>query len=727
MTDKAQVSENICVSIGEKDFGKCEEIVSSHPFCELRGDLCGLSEGKLEKLLTLGKKIIFTYRFKGQDKNTALKQTLAAIKNGVAFVDLDLGAPSGFVSDIKKAIEKQPSGKRTRLIISWHSDSTPSYEELCSKVRECKAKGADIVKIVPAAENLEEASRVLRLYFADDVESSSLVAFASGEAGRFTRIACTGLGAPFSYCYVGSPTAAGQLSLEEMEASLYPGIHGSTIRIGDLFGKKKKARSVCIPCSKSIVQRALLAAAITNGQSVLRNFEPCGDIKAAIAFARKCGCIVKSTREGTGNRGEKILIVKSAGIARWKTFQSAEAGESGLMLRMLLPVAAYVSSIRHRTAITSRITVNGSGSLCGRDLSFCMDSLRSAGVKCRATATSIGKSVPVTVAGASFRKAFTISGKETSQIVTGLLMVLPLLHHNTSMTVEEAASIPYIDLTVKVLEAFGIRISCKKDGRLLHFDIEGGQTYSPVDMFLESDWSGAANFIVGGAIASAISACCQTQKSPLPAKTTVNRMETGSAQADEKILEMMKTAGVSVSEEKPERKDFATVANIKIEADELKAFNFDATDCPDLFPILTTLAVYCNGTSRIKGVHRLVNKESNRAEAILLEFSRMGYGLHLEGDELVVCGQGPTIYNDTHARSNNSGISLSAGKKEGVFCSSHNDHRIAMAIIICALFRNYARSFSGSTLSDIYLDDIGCIDKSFPTFVERLRIWSPFE
>ena len=714
-------ADRICTSIGEKDFKKCKEILSSHPFCEVRGDLCRLTPEQLEELLSAGRNVIFTYRFKDADISTALEQTLLAIKKGVRFVDIDLDAPSGFLSKIRKAIAEQPEKERTRLIISWHSDITPSLEEMVSKAGECDRKGADTVKIVPAAANLEEASRVLRLYNAGG--RKDLVAFASGKAGSFTRIACIGLGAPFTYCQCGTPTAEGQISYEEMQKELFPDSASGLFRIGDMSesglfsrfcekpsaSRKKKGKSICIPCSKSVVQRALLAAAMTNGQSVLRNFDQCDDIKSAIAFIRKCGCVVKATRDGSSARGEKMLIVRSAGISKWKTFQTADAGESGLLLRMLMPVCAYVSSIRHQTAITSKVTITGSGSLTHRDLSSCVESLKNAGIKCKPNLSPKGKVIPVTISGASFKKSFSVSGRETSQLVTGLLMVLPLLHHDTSLIVEEAASIPYIDLTVKVLEAFGITVSYEQDGRTLSFRIEGRQTYTPVDMFLESDWSGASNFITAGAIASAISEGYGTRES-----FTVKKMDTGSAQADERILDVLRQCGAAISKEKPERNEFTSVSdnrydtrhkfyqglsNIKVTADCLSPFTFDATDCPDLFPILATLAVFCKGQSRIRGVHRLANKESNRAESILLEFSRMGYCLHIEGDELVVDGD------------------KSSDIEGKVFCSSHNDHRIAMAIITCALFRNH---FCNGH-ADVYLDDISCIDKSFPTFVERLQ------
>lgn len=719
---KDSFSEILCTCIAEKGFEKCREELSRHPFCELRADLCCLKKEETERLATLYPGIIFTFRFSEKDKESALEQYLAAIKNGVRFVDVDISSPKPFLKKIKDTITAD--GGNTKLILSTHPENTPSLDDMEKTVLLCQKEGASIVKIAPLAQNLEEASRVLRLYH-KGFARGSVLAFARGEAGTFTRIACTGLGAPFTYCCSGSPIAPGQLSYEEMSRLLGK---AEGIKIGDmdqssLFSRFSspaktqkrvlKEKSVCIPCSKSIVQRALLAAAVCRGQTILRNFEPCQDTKAAIAFIRKCGCVVKTARDGHSAKGEKMLIVRSAGISKWKCFKYADMGESALLSRMALPLAALASNMRNRTAIAVQAVVTGQGSLLERDFSSAIESLKAAGVKCTGTRKMGRVTLPAVISGAAFKKEFTVSGKDSSQIISGLLMVLPLLSHNTRMRVEDAVSIPFIELTVKVLDAFGVTIGMKREGRTLNFEIEGKQAYSPVDMFLEADWSSAANFAVAGTVASAVSGANGHTES-----FVIRRMSTSTTQADERILDVLRQCGASVSFAKPNIQDFAVVSenryntrrsswhnlfNVELRADKLSSFRFDATDCPDLFPILAALAVSCSGESRIKGLHRLENKESNRGEAILQEFSRMGYELFAEDDCLVVQGHG--------------GQAPYTGQ-DRIFCSSHNDHRMAMAIIVCALMRNHL----GNPASEVFLDDISCIDKSFPTFVERLKM-----
>lgn len=724
------LEKKLCVSIGEKDFDKCVSMVKLSEFAEIRGDICSLSTQKIETLINFNPNLIFTYRISEENEETAKEQIFAAINKGVAYIDIETEAPDKFIKQIRSAINKKLTMGRTKLIISHHDFAgTPDFATLKKIVSDCKKRGADIVKIVTTANSVADASRILQLYHTEDlaVKASELVAFAMGEKGRFTRIASLYKGAPYTYCSATNPTASGQFSFGQMMKFFDTdsfGFKAPDKSDSDLFSKygtsllhtksRTYNRSISIPCSKSIAQRAIIAAAIARGESVLRNFEPCNDIKAAIGFVRRTGCIVKVMRDGHKGNGEKMLIINSPGIEKWKTFHVAEVGESGLLTRMLLPVLTFVSSIRNHTKITSKIVINGEGTLLKRDLGAAVSAMRNAGAECSGTSRAgmDGEYMPLTVGGSITCKEFSISGKESSQIVTGFLMALPLLENDTVLTVDNPTSTPFIDLTLSVLKAFGIRIQVKKTKTKYIFDIKGQQSYAPADFFMDSDWSGASNFTVAGLLASIIDRC-------KPASTfTVKKMDIQSDQADETILSVIKSCGATVELVKPSEIEFSEVTkskfntrrvisenlhNILLSADELKGFNTDATDCPDLFPILATLGVFCHGTSRIKGVSRLFKKESNRAEAILMEFTRLGYNIAIEDDTMIIEGNGGKVSNNFF---------------ENCCCSSHNDHRIAMAIIIASLFR---RSFNNG-IGDVRLDNVDCIDKSFPTFLERLQL-----
>ena len=171
-----------------------------------------------------------------------------------------------------------------------------------------------------------------------------------------------------------------------------------------------------------------------------------------------------------------------------------------------------------------------------------------------------------------------------------------------------------------------------------------------------------------------------------------------SLQADEKILEILRSCGADIgifpSAPAPGIKNGGKddpskdLYDITVSAKELKAFETDATHCPDLFPVLAVLASHCKGTSCIKGVNRLMQKESNRAETIFTEFTLLGAQIDITDDRMYITGT--TLH--------------------GAEVRSHNDHRIAMSLIIAGLF----------TDSPVRLDDIRCIDKSFPSFLKLL-------
>jgi 3-phosphoshikimate 1-carboxyvinyltransferase len=153
-------------------------------------------------------------------------------------------------------------------------------------------------------------------------------------------------------------------------------------------------------------------------------------------------------------------------------------------------------------------------------------------------------------------------------------------------------------------------------------------------------------------------------------------------QADKKILEAIRDAGAFLS--------YAN-GNYTVAPSKLQSFDFDATECPDLFPPLVALAAYCNGITRIKGASRLTHKESNRALTLQDIFGKMGIPIVLEEDMMLVHG----------------GTAL-----HGADVSSHHDHRIAMAAAVAAL----------RATGPVRISDAQAIDKSYPDFYQHLEL-----
>ena len=675
----------ICVSVQEKSFGDCRAILESCEMAELRADLCRLSVEEVERLVEIRPNLIATCRIANSSETFAREQLEAAIRRGARYVDIEIEAPDEHLEYIRTLAREYGC----RLIVSFHDfEGTPSLDELKGIARLCRTKGADLVKIVTTARNISDAARTMRLYDlqadgalfegAAAAERPQLVAFSMGEAGKFTRLLCLKLGAPYTYVSAGASnaTASGQYTREEMERLLsaenYP-FEGF---------REFRRTTVAVPCSKSVAQRAVLAAALAAGESRLANYAPCNDIVGAVEVIRGMGCRIAS--DGT------TLHIEGVGAERLGRCSKIETGESGLLTRLLTPLASHISALNGGAPVE----ISGHGSILKRNLHEAVAALREAGVHCSAREEGY---LPFRIEGGITRREIAFSGRESSKTVSGFLMTLPLLQDATVLTVTEPSSIPYLELTLRTLTRFGIRLDreafydggCggRKPGTpsKIVFSVPGGQEYRPSDLFLDADWSSAAYFAVAGAVASSLGRI---------EGITLRNMRLDSLQADEKILDILRSCGADVSVAPADvsvRGDMpGDLQNISVTATgrRLKAFEVDATHCPDLFPILAVLAAHCDGTSRIAGVGRLTQKESNRAETIYAEFRTLGARIDIQGDEMFVTG-GPLHGGDVR---------------------SHNDHRIAMSLIVAGLF----------TPEPVRLDDVKCIDKSFPSFLDLL-------
>jgi 3-phosphoshikimate 1-carboxyvinyltransferase len=271
--------------------------------------------------------------------------------------------------------------------------------------------------------------------------------------------------------------------------------------------------------------------------------------------------------------------------------------------------------------------------------------------------------LPIHIKGPLIPSDIEIDGSLSSQFLTGLLMAYAA-NSNASgvIKVRNLKSKPYIDLTLDVMRKFGVGV---QHANHEIFRFEGNTGFIPTTYTVEGDWSGGAFLLVAGALAGKIS---------------VEGLSTSSTQADKDIMKAITDCGAEV-------KNYG--GSITIGPGHLNAFTFDATDCPDLFPPLVSLASYCNGTTFIKGVSRLAHKESNRGLTLQQEFGKMGIRIELDGDVMRVFG---------------------GTQVNGAAVCSHHDHRIAMACAVAALKAN------GETV----IEDAEAIDKSFPDFYDKI-------
>lgn len=407
------------------------------------------------------------------------------------------------------------------------------------------------------------------------------------------------------------------------------------------------------PASKSSMQRATAAALISRRKSVILNPGHSNDDKAALKIIELLGATVSKSKEGHLEINSTEVNLSALGSANAPLV--VNCGESGLGIRMFTPIIGLSRQ---------PVTIVGTGSLLSRPMDFFDEFLPRLNV----TVSSNKGKLPITLSGPLQPRNIEIDGSLSSQFLTGLLMAYSAAEaRDVTIKVKDLKSRPYIDLTLKVMEAFSLKMPENRNYEAFYFDRSPAMLATPLTKYtVEGDWSGGAFLLVAGAIAGNIE---------------VKGLDDDSSQADKKILEALKDAGAII-----EKND----SNIKLTGKDLKAFSFDATDCPDLFPPLVALAAYCDGTTVIKGVNRLTHKESNRGLTLQEEFEKMGLTIQLEGDIMQVQG----------------------GKRlSGARVHSRHDHRIAMACAVAALLAE------GETT----IEEAEAINKSYPDFYSDLK------
>ena len=381
------------------------------------------------------------------------------------------------------------------------------------------------------------------------------------------------------------------------------------------------AGTVAAPASKSVMIRAVAAALLATGRTVIRNPSRCDDARAALTVARALGARVAVRRD---------RVTVTGGLAPVGT--PLDCGESGLAARLFPPIAALG---------VSEVTITGRGSLLRRPLGLIEPPLRQLGAECAST----NGHLPLRVRGPLQGGQTEVNGALTSQFLTGLLMALPLAPQDSVLSVCGLASRPYIDLTLAVMRSFGVTAEHEEDGG---FRIRGNQRYRAADCIVEGDWSGAAFLLVAGAVAGDI---------------VVTGLDPASTQADRRVMNALVAAGAA-----PEWNAVpggpSAMDGVRISRADLCAFEIDLTDAPDLFPPLVALAVHARGRSVLGGAERLAHKESDRATALIRMFTRLGGDVRREGNVLVVAG----------------GHRLAGGTVD-----AGGDHRMAMAAAVAAL------------------------------------------
>lgn len=390
------------------------------------------------------------------------------------------------------------------------------------------------------------------------------------------------------------------------------------------------AGSVSAPISKSAAHRLIIACALAGVRKLP------ADTNDDIAATLRCLDVILSNKDTVGSDAP---------------FADANAGESGSTLRFLLPIAC---------ALGSKVRFLGEGRLGSRPIKQLTDALNAHGAKIT------GDALPLKINGKLGSGEYIIDASVSSQYITGLLFALPLLDGESRIVLDgRIVSGSYINITLDVLKKFGIKIEREESG----FYIKGCQRYQVPDeiansdtLIVDGDWSSAGFLLAMGVLCGNVE---------------VKNLNLNSAQGDKVIVELLRRAGGRVE---------ISSGSVTAKKSSLKAIEFDATDCPDIVPIMSVVLAAAEGVSKIYGVDRLKQKESDRLLAVRAMLSGFGIDTQYESDTLYIYGG-----------------KLRGGEFDGFF-----DHRIAMSSIVGAMCAE----------GESIVHGVECIKKSYPAFID---------
>ena len=395
--------------------------------------------------------------------------------------------------------------------------------------------------------------------------------------------------------------------------------------------------TVFAPPSKSDAHRAIICAALSGGVCTIAPIALSDDIRATIGCVEALGAASKIEN--------KTLTIDGTGVFSNKT-AILDCGESGSTLRFMIPVAA---------AGGVEATFLGRGRLPERPIGVYTEALPEKGV----TVDTEG-GLPLKISGQLKSGVYRVPGSVSSQFITGLLFALPLLKGDSDIILTSPIqSAGYINMTIRTMAKFGVEVDILDNG----WHIRGRQHYVPSDYTTDGDWSQAAFFLVAGAVSGDVE---------------VLNANIDSAQGDRRIAALLREFGAEVIQDGD---------RLRVKRSPMTAIDIDASQIPDLVPVLAVCACFANGVTRITNAERLRIKESDRLKTTAQLINSLGGKVKELPDGLEITG---------------------VGKLYGGFAEGCGDHRIVMSAAVCA---------SGAA-EKIKCTDAMSINKSYPDFFE---------
>jgi 3-phosphoshikimate 1-carboxyvinyltransferase len=415
-----------------------------------------------------------------------------------------------------------------------------------------------------------------------------------------------------------------------------------------LQGLTQCSGEVTLPGSKSIANRALLMAAlVASGSTALTNMLRSDDTERMLEALRALGVTI----EMDPSQPTSMRVHGCGGV--WPSApQQLQLGNAGTALR---PLTAVLSA-----TLTEPVLVTGDQRMQQRPIAALVDSLVAAG----AQIDYVGQPgyPPLRLGGGLAAGQVSIDGSASSQYVSALLMALPLLAQDSLLKLTgTVVSWPYIELTLAMLQRFGIQVHrvCEQE-----FLIPGGQRYqSPGQYWVEGDASAASYWLAAAAIGGG----------PL----RVHGVGRASIQGDVAFANYLATMGAEV--------DIAEQW-IDIQGAPLKALDADLNAIPDAAMTFATLALFARGTTHIRNVANWRIKESDRLHAMATELRKLGAEVVERADSLQI---------------------TPPQQLQHAYIETYDDHRIAMSFALL-----------GFSATGVTIIDPDCCRKTYPDFFQ---------
>ena len=403
---------------------------------------------------------------------------------------------------------------------------------------------------------------------------------------------------------------------------------------------KQKYAAVTVPGSKSYTHRMLIAAALSNGSCVLNNPLESEDTMLTLEALQQLGVQIEKEANGCTVFGRNGLLDA--------TEKPLDLGNSGTSMRLLTAAVA----LGQGTYI-----LTGTQRMQQRPLKDLMDGLNQIGVQARSLKNS--GFPPVKVMGVKIEGGhIQLDCSISSQFLSALLLIGPYTERGVEITVTAGpVSRPYVDITLDVMHKFGVTVERNAYDR---FSISGGQAYQAGSYSVEPDCSQAGYFWAAAAVTGST--------------VKVKGISTDSRQGDIRFVEILDDMGCKIVEKSD---------GIEVCGGPLTAVKADMADMPDLVPTLAVVAAFASGTTILKNVAHLKEKESNRLAAVVNELAKMGIEADYDDQALIIAG----------------------GQPHGAEIETYNDHRIAMSFAV-----------AGLKVDGIFIRDESCVNKSFPDF-----------